>query len=69
MRRAGVDTHTIMMIDGWKTASMSKRYDIVDEQGLREAAPALDRRREQSQLSHNQPSETPQTEPQTTVVQ
>jgi hypothetical protein len=41
LRRAGVDEHVIQRIGGWKTASMFKRYDIVDERDLRDAAERL----------------------------
>src|SRR5262249_43935998 len=40
-RRAGVDEHVIQRIGGWKTASMFKRYDIVDERDLAEAGGRL----------------------------
>ena len=41
LRRAGVDQHVIQRIGGWKTASMFKRYDIVDERDLRDAGERL----------------------------
>jgi integrase len=42
LRRAGVDEHVIQLIGGWKTASMFKRYDIVDERDLRDASERLE---------------------------
>src|SRR5215467_2288748 len=69
MRRAGIDRDTIRKIGGWKTDSMFRRYNIVDEQDLHEAAQKIDRRQEKSQLSHKTPSEQPPTEPQTTILQ
>jgi hypothetical protein len=47
-----------MEISDHKTASVFKRYDIVDEQDLAEVAGALDRKRQVdlSQLSHNLPT-------------
>jgi integrase len=53
MRRAGVDRDVIMKMGGWKTESVFRRYNIVDEHDLDEAVSALDRRRDKSQLSHN----------------
>jgi integrase len=41
LRRAGVDDHVIQRLGGWKTASMFKRYDIVDERDLKDAAERL----------------------------
>jgi integrase len=41
LRRAGVDEHVIQRIGGWKTTSMFKRYDIVDERDLRDAGERL----------------------------
>jgi len=41
LRRAGVDEHVIQRIGGWKTSSMFKRYDIVDERDLAEAGGRL----------------------------
>jgi hypothetical protein len=57
MRRAGVDPHIIMKVGGWKTDNVFKRYNIIDERDLHEAAAALDRNRDKSQLSHNLPAE------------
>jgi hypothetical protein len=61
-----------MKIGGWKTDSVFRRYNIIDEADLQEAANALDRKREKSQLRHSQPSEESQpktTPPQGTVLQ
>jgi integrase len=41
LRRAGVDEHVIQRLGGWKTASMFKRHDIVDERDLAEAGERL----------------------------
>jgi len=56
MRRAGVDRDVIMKIGGWKTDCVFRRYNIIDERDLHEAAAALDRK-QQSQISHNLPAE------------
>jgi integrase len=40
-RRAGVDVDVIQRIGGWKTASMFKRYNVVDERDLRDAGERL----------------------------
>jgi len=61
-----------MRIGGWKTDSVFRRYNIVDEKDLEEAAAALDRKQEVSQLRHSgQPAENQQksTPPQLTVLQ
>ena len=50
MRRRGIDRDVIMKIGGWKTDSVFRQYNILDERDLHEAAAALDRK---SQLSHN----------------
>jgi hypothetical protein len=42
LRRQGIDELTIMKLGGWKTASMFKRYAIVDERDLAEAQAKLD---------------------------
>jgi integrase len=41
-RRAGVDIDVIQRIGGWKTASMFKRYNVIDERDLLDAADRLD---------------------------
>jgi integrase len=40
-RRAGVDEDVIQRIGGWKTASMFKRYNLVDERDLADAGERL----------------------------
>ena len=40
-RRAGVDVDVIQRIGGWKTASMFKRYNVVDERDLRDVGERL----------------------------
>jgi integrase len=60
MRRAGVDRDVIMKIGGWKTDWVFRRYNIVDESDLHEAALALDQKQEKSQLGHNLPSKEKQ---------
>jgi integrase len=40
-RRAGVDVDVIQRIGGWKTASMFKRYNVVDERDLADAGARL----------------------------
>jgi integrase len=37
MRRAGIDEPTVMRIGGWKTASMFRRYSIVDSRDIADA--------------------------------
>lgn len=44
----------IMLIGGWKTDTVFRPYDIVDEGDLEEAALPIERQ-EKLQLSHNQP--------------
>ena len=44
LRRAGVAESVAMKISGHKTANVFKRYDIVEQADLREAAAALDRK-------------------------
>jgi integrase len=48
-RRAGVAENVIMSVAGWKTASVFRRYDIVDHADVREALAKL----EQSRLNIN----------------
>jgi integrase len=42
LRRAGVDRDIIMRIGGWKTDSVFKRYNIIDEADLRDAVVKLE---------------------------
>ena len=44
MRPMGIGESVIMKIGGWKTNAMFKRYDIVDEADLKEAADLLTQR-------------------------
>ena len=45
LRRAGVSESVIMRIGGWKTASVFKRYDIVDQADIAEAVTKLEQQR------------------------
>ena len=58
LRRLGIAEKTIMEISGHQTASVFRRYDIVDEADLAEVAAALDRKRQAdlSQLRQNLPA-------------
>jgi len=69
MRRMGIDRDTIMRIGGWKTDSVFRRYNIVDEADLEDAAQKIDSWQEKSQLSHSQRTDGPVTKPQTQVLQ
>ena len=52
MRRLGVSEGVAMKVAGRKTASIFRRYDIVDESDLREVARKLDEK-QQGQFSHS----------------
>jgi hypothetical protein len=67
LRRLGVDRDTIMRIGGWKTDSVLRRYKIVDERDLQEAADAWTRNRH-SYVTPNEKRTEPE-KPQTTAVQ
>jgi integrase len=60
LRRLGLAEGTIMAIGGWKTNAVFKRYDIVSEDDLAEAARRLDEKRRVQQSAvwaqngHNQ---------------
>ncbi|HUU49935.1 MAG TPA: site-specific integrase, partial [Nitrospinota bacterium] len=41
MRKAGVSESVIMKIGGWKTRSVFERYNIIDEEDLKEASKRL----------------------------
>jgi integrase len=45
LRRAGVSESVIMRIGGWKTASVFKRYDIVDQADIADAVTKLEAQR------------------------
>ena len=49
LRRLGVSEGTIMKIGGWKTRSVFDRYNIVDEEDIRDAAMRLDEKRRKQQ--------------------
>ena len=59
MRRRGIDRDVIMKIGGWKTDSVFRRYNLLDESDLHEAATRMDQK---SQLSHNSVPENRQPE-------
>jgi integrase len=59
LRRAGVDESVIMTISGHKTASVFKRYNIVDSRDRREALAKLEN---SHKVGHNQPQEPQQAE-------
>jgi integrase len=52
LRRLGVSESTAMRIGGWKTASVFRRYDIVDEADLADAAQRLDEKARISEDGH-----------------
>lgn len=58
LRRLGVDESTTMKIGGWKTPSMFRRYNIVDEADLVDAAAKLDAKAAKS-LEEKQQREAP----------
>jgi hypothetical protein len=41
--RQGISTHTAMKLSGHKTESVFRRYDIISDEDLRDAAATLDR--------------------------
>jgi integrase len=45
MRRLGIGESVIMKIGGWRTADVFRRYDIVDQTDLEDAARRLDEKR------------------------
>jgi integrase len=63
LRRAGVAEGVIMKIGGWKTASVFRRYDIIDNADTTEAVRKLEHSRETNlslghSLGHSASSET-----------
>ena len=59
MRRLGISEGVAMKVAGRKTASIFRRYDIVDESDLREVARKLDEK-QQGQFSHSSAIANPQ---------
>ena len=59
MRRLGISEGVAMKVAGRKTASIFRRYDIVDESDLREVARKLDEK-QQGQSSHSLAITNPQ---------
>jgi integrase len=51
LRRAGVDRDIIMRIGGWKTDSVFRRYNIVDEADLRDAMQKLENSQRTAKVS------------------
>jgi len=51
LRRLGVNEGTIMSIGGWKTASVFRRYDIVSEDDITDAAARLDAKRQKQSVT------------------
>jgi integrase len=54
LRRLGVSESVVMRIAGWKTADVFRRYDIVDETDLADAAQRLDDKRERERIEREQ---------------
>lgn len=54
LRRLGLAENTIMAIGGWKTNAVFKRYDMVSEDDLAEAARRLDEKRRLDQAERAQ---------------
>jgi integrase-like protein len=54
LRREGVGEGAIMKIGGWKTASVFRRYDIVSDSDLKEAAQKLNAKRERLKAQREQ---------------
>ncbi|HET9284281.1 MAG TPA: site-specific integrase [Candidatus Angelobacter sp.] len=68
LRRAGVAESVIMKIGGWKTPSVFKRYDIVDQRDKREAMHMLEIARQTDfghKDGHNQPQQATEDVPPT----
>jgi integrase len=58
LRRLGVSEGVIMKIGGWKTADVFRRYDIVDESDLADAARRLDEKRERERIARESATQT-----------
>jgi hypothetical protein len=72
LRRAGVDRDIIMRTGGWKTDSVFKRYNIIDEADLRDAVVKLETsQKENSQrlAKENAKMEVATTQPDSAAVQ
>ena len=54
MRRLGIPENVIMRIGGWKTASMFRRYNIVDEADLADASRRIDNRQKELESDFGQ---------------
>jgi integrase len=72
LRRSGVDCDIIMRIGGWKTDSVFKRYNIIDEADLRDAVVKLETsQKENSQriAKENAKTEVATTQSESAVIQ
>jgi len=59
LRRLGVSEHIVQAIGGWKTPSMFRRYDIVDESDLQDAADRLNAKAAASRSEEKNSGESP----------
>jgi hypothetical protein len=58
MIHSGIDDKTCMVIGGWKTAAVFKRYRIVDPHDLREAARKIEEQRERARAAFSTDTKT-----------